>query len=447
MTKYLITALLTLCSFFTQAQTTDSLILRVQALFPEIKTQWIKHYKGRMDDLNDVSITLGFDGQFCRGYMTYLRSKESFLLDGTYRNDTLLLNEYDIAKQNTGLIKGVKKDRKVEAFWSNFNGTIGGIQLNLSEVLEPMLLPSFCGDNKWIRTYRGVFGDDKIELLLQKGSFGTVRGVGYFVKDKKSFNIKGSFNETKLSLDATLKDNENFKIGTMTLRLRSADEFVGNFILPDGKKRYGDITRVENINVGCTEYADYISSYDITYPKLNNESYNLWIQNLVDEWFRSNLAYINSIRFDNLDNVPEVRSIARAYAWCDVDYRSLDLISGYLVYGNSWTNRQRERVFIYDLEDNKELFFNDIFQLNKNAEIFVKNYIDNALKSNTLYTEQDFKDWAATQKFDNLSIRVEGINFASTSMAYGRQGITIPYSELLPYLVQRGSVWKLANLK
>ena len=39
------------------------------------KVQWVKHYKGRIDDLNDIALSLAYDGKQCKGQLTYLRSK------------------------------------------------------------------------------------------------------------------------------------------------------------------------------------------------------------------------------------------------------------------------------------------------------------------------------------------------------------------------------------
>ena len=424
---------------------TDSISQRIKDLFPSGKMTWIKNYKGRIDDLSDVSIVLGFDGKFCRGYMTYLRSSEKFLLDGTFIGDTLLLTEMDIRNTVSGSLKGVQKGKRIEGIWSNYNKTIGGIQILMTEVADLPTIPSFCGDNKWIHGYRGKFDGQLIDVLLQKGSFGAIRGTGFFTETGKSFNIKGTYDDIKLGMELTLKDDNSNKIGSLSLRLKSLNELVGTFIQPDGKKYYGEMSRNDNIDVGCIEFADYVASYDITYPKLKNPKFDLWMQGLVEEWFRINIAYINSIHYDNLDNVPEVRNVARAYGWCDLNYCSAELFSGYMVFGNSWTNRQRERVFIYDLVYGKEINKEDIFLSGIDAEAFLKNKIDNALKNNILYTEPDFKDWIATQKFDNITIRQEGINFSSTGIVYGRQGVTITYKEQMPFLRQGGAIWKMAN--
>jgi hypothetical protein len=425
----------------------DSITMKVQQLFPNVKLEWSKHFKGRIDDLSDIGVSLASDGKFCRGYLRYLKSNEKFLLDGTVKGDTLFLKEIDNNKSTSGHLVLLKKGKKLEGEWSNHNKTIGGIQINLAEVNEPPHIPSFCGDNKWIHVYRGIFGDNDIEILLQKGSFGALRGIGFFPNSKKSFHVKGTYDDTKLGMDLQLRDDNNHKIASLALRQKSGTELVGYFITPDGKKKYGDISRLNNLNVSCIEFADYISSYDITYPQLESETFNLWMQGLIEEWFKINLAYINSLRYDNIDNVPEVRNAARAYGWCDAEFLSLDLISGYLVFGNSWTNRQRERVFIYDIEGKKELIKEDIFKRESGVDNLIKSAIEEGLKNNILYNEQDFKDWIATQKFEDMTIRQEGIHFASTSIAYGRQGVTIPFTRLLPFLREGGAIWKLANSK
>ena len=63
--------IITICCPLGQAQTSVKTSLNVK------KT---KFYKGRIDDINDVTIALTCKGKSCSGDLTYLRSRDKFKL-------------------------------------------------------------------------------------------------------------------------------------------------------------------------------------------------------------------------------------------------------------------------------------------------------------------------------------------------------------------------------
>lgn len=421
---------------------------KVSALFPEGDIQWIRYYKGRIDDLSDIRISLGYDGAFCRGVLTYLRSNEEFTLEGQLRKDTLLVNELDQNEAVTGHLKGVFKGKFFVGDWTNYNNTIGGIKILLQEVSEAPKYPSYCGDNKWVHFYRAGFGEHELEMVLQKSSFGVMRGVGYSKRDKQSFQIKGTFDELTNSMSLSLKNQFAEKMGILILKMKSIDEFVGSFQSPDGNKVFGDALRADDLGVGCMEYADYVASYDVTYPKKDEDSaYNLWMQTVIADWFKETQKFINDVRIDNIDNTPEIRSVARAYAWCDVDYYSNELISGFMHFGNSWTKKSSERAFMFDIRSGKELTKQDIFKADNKIDDLIQGYILEQLPKNVLANDAGFVEWINTQSFANITVRREGLAFSTDANGiYGRQSITVPWKVLNSYLNPRTSVFRLTKL-
>lgn len=422
---------------------------KVSSLFPEGDIQWIKYFKGRIDDLSDIRVSLGYDGAFCRGIFTYLRSGETFTLEGQLRKDTLILSEMDDNEAVTGHLKGLLKDKIFIGEWSNFNNTIGGVQVNLQQVDEPPLFASYCGDNKWVHSYRAGFGDYEFEIVLQKGSFGMMRGVGYSKKDKQSFQIKGTFDEVGNQLSLNLKNQYGEKMGMLNLKMKSINEFAGSFQNKDNQKFFGDALRADNLSVGCLEYADYVASYDVTYPKKEEDSaFNLWMQNVIADWFKETQKFINEVRMDNIDNVPEIRSVARAYAWCDMDYYSNELISGFMHFGNSWTKSRNERPFIFDLRTGKEITKEDLFKPNSNVDEMIQQYIVEQLSKNVLANDEQFVAWINTQTFSNITVRKEGLAFSTEANGtYGRKSIIVPFKILTPYLNPKNSAFRLTKLQ
>ncbi len=421
---------------------------KVSSLFPEGDIQWIKYFKGRVDDLSDVRVSLGYDGAFCRGIFTYIRSGETFTLEGQLRKDTLIVNELDQNEAVTGHLKGVFKGKFFLGEWSNFNNTIGGVQINLQQMDEPPIYASYCGDNKWVHSYRAGFGDNEFELVLQKGSFGSMRGVGFSKKDKQSFQIKGTYDELQNSMLLTLKNQNNQKIGSFNLKMKSINEFAGSFQAADGQKHFGDALRADNLGVGCMEYADYVASYDVTYPKKDEDSaFNLWMQTIIAEWFKDTQRFINDVRMDNIDNVPEIRSVARAYSWCDVDYYSNEIISGFMHFGNSWTKNRTERAFIYDNRTGKEITKQELFKADAKVDEVVQQYILEQLPNNQLATDEQFVTWINTQTFSNITVRREGLAFSTEANGtYGRQSVIVPLKILQPFLNPKTSVFRLTKI-
>jgi hypothetical protein len=421
---------------------------KVSSLFPEGDIQWIRYYKGRIDDLSDIRVSLGYDGAFCRGIMTYIRSEQSFNLEGQLRKDTLIVNELDHNEAVTGHLKGVFKGKNFTGEWTNFNNTIGGIQINLQEVDAPPMYPSFCGDNKWVHSYRGGFEDNDFEMVLQKGSFGSMRGVGFSKKEKQSFQIKGTYNELQNQMTLTLKTQNSEKAGTLNLKMKSINEFSGFYQNKDGQKFYGDALRSDNLGVGCMEYADYVASYDVTYPKKDEDSaFNLWMQTIIADWFKETQRFINDVRMDNIDNVPEIRAVARAYSWCDMDYYSNELISGFMHFGNSWTKSRNERPFIFDVRTGKEITKAELFKPNTNVDEVVQKYIVEQLPNNLLANDEQFVTWINTQTFSNITVRREGLAFSTEANGtYGRQSVIVPLKLLTPFLNPKTSVFRLTKL-
>jgi hypothetical protein len=421
---------------------------KVSSLFPEGDIQWIKYFKGRVDDLSDIRVSLGYDGAYCRGIFTYIRSGETFTLEGQLRKDTLIVNELDANESVTGHLKGVFKGKYFTGEWTNFNNTIGGIQINLQELAEPPVYPSYCGDNKWVHAYRAGFGEDEFEFLLQKGSFGSMRGVGYSKKSKQSFHIKGTYDELQNGMVLALKNQNNEKMGTLSLKMKSINEFTGSYQPTDGAKCFGDALRSDNLGVGCMEYADYVASYDVTYPKKDEDSaFNLWMQTIIADWFKETQKFINDVRMDNIDNVPEIRSVARAYSWCDMDYYSNELISGFMHFGNSWTKNRSERAFIFDLRTGKEIAKQDIFKADSKVDEVIQQYILEQLPKNLLANDEQFVAWINTQTFSNITVRREGLAFSTEANGtYGRQSVIVPLKLLTPYLNPKTSIFRLTKL-
>ena len=91
-----------------------------------LEIQWIKYFKGRLDDAIAVEISLGFDGKVCKGYLTYPKSKVKLRLEGLFDSTGVRMEEKDYAgKKVTGYLNGTYQKRKLVATWTNAQKSVG----------------------------------------------------------------------------------------------------------------------------------------------------------------------------------------------------------------------------------------------------------------------------------------------------------------------------------
>lgn len=401
----------------------------VKTLFEnQVEIQWIKHYKGRIDDLNDVAITLGYDGVECKGRLTYLRSNTDFDLNGFIENGTLFLQELDQRNNVSGILSGKIEGKTINGNWKNFDGSRGG-NLSLKETEKIVKFPSYCGDNKWIRKYYGKVANDYWEILLQKESSDQLTGLIFHKKKKTSYSIKGHVD---------LNDNLTLKAKNQTGQI--VETFVGKLRqdqLTIGTKKSKKITLapIEGLTVGCVEYADYATGYDITFPKTTNAAFNKQMNEETNAWIKACRNHLLKVKKQNTSAEPKMRATERGFAWGEVEYFSKNAISGFMTFSNTWTPGQKLISFNFDLKNDRMLYLEDIFENKKDYQKYIRNYTKKEIKNHQLYADADFKKWIKKNSFSYFTIRKDGICFSTKySMLYGRQSVTIPFRQLQPFL-------------
>ena len=426
--------LILLFPIFCLAQKADSKAY-VKALFEnQTEIQWVKHYKGRIDDLNDVSVTLGFDGTDCKGQLTYLRSNTKFDLDGTLENRQLFLQELDETKKVSGTLKGELKGNMVIGKWKNYNGKMGG-NLWLEETEKENKFPSYCGDNKWIRKYEGAVGQKSAEIILQKESSQKLSGIIFYERKNQSYALHGNIDEQN-DFIIKVKDEKGSIVQTLEGNLQQ-DKLTIAVKQTSSKNAKTTLTPIEGLTIGCVEFSDYKTSYDITFPKTTNAAFNKQMQEETDAWVKACRNHSVRVKKENPLEQPKFRATERGYAWSEVDYFSKKIISGLMTFSNTWTPGQKIIAFNFDLENNNSIYLSDVMEQNKDSEKYIKNYCKREIKNHKLYGDDDFKKWIKKSDFPYFTIRKEGICFSTKfSMLYGRQSVTIPYQQLKPFLTK-----------
>lgn len=428
-----------LFSFSLSSQTLDlAQKARTQFNSPN-ELRWLKHFKGQINDYNEVAIVLGFDGLLCKGVMKFLRSGEELMLDGVLENENLVLKEIDSEKNISGYIKGILKDNIFEGNWSNFDNTIGS-PLEFEQAQAKNLLPSHCGKDKWMRRYTAISKNKVVELSLQKLQGESVNGMIYLKKENLTLKTRGEWSAKGLKL--TLWDDYGNTVGELNAPDPSRQGFKGFLTYESKKITVLDFLLSARLKAGCVEFADYSSIYDIIYPRTTFASFNNWIEKLVtvESGKLNNRTSKAAAQITSFS--PENRAGIRSGGWFEIGFFNENLLSGILVIQSTVAKQQRAIPVNFDLTNNRPIQFGDIFRAEYDLEYFVKNVIRKEFKKHRFYqTEPGFKNWIQTTSFPHMILLRNGIHFSSDFNAiYGRQGITIPYSRLTGFIKKDSGV-------
>jgi len=400
------------------------------------KIQWVKHYSGRVDDINDVGLIMAYDGKNCKGFITYLRSKERFKLEGDIVGQQLLLRETDTEESVTGHFEGnIKKDfSEINAHWFNREKTRAGV-LKLKLVDSEVVFPSYCGDNKWVRKYTGAIKGEKVAFILQRNSDFDLNGVFSYITGERSYDIKGVMTNEKRFKVAIIDDFKQV-IGAIEGEINPQNHRItGYWVTDDESKQRIGFYKSDDVTVGCIEYQDYMTTYDVTYPKSKNAAFNSYIDMTVQSWKDSCQSKVKQLKIKNPYPGPDERSLASAAGWFRIEYLSDTLISGYITFNKSWEDEHKDIAFNYDLLKGQSFTLYELFKLGVDYPAILRDKALRKLQFTTLYGNKGFQKWLEETEFELFTIRENGIRFSTAfHPIYGRQSVTIPFEDLEEYL-------------
>jgi hypothetical protein len=403
-----------------------------------VKLIWVKQFKGRFNDYNDIAISLACDGLYVKGVWQFIKSREYFTLEGTLEGKSLILDEKDEQGRITGFIKGQLSGNEFKGTWTKLDKSFGvPVIWKISE--KQNLIPSYCGENKWINRYTGIFESENLELTLQKVHGSLIIGKLYIESLGETFLAKGDLNaEGKTFLQIVNARNE--PNGSLLLDLENQVSIPTVWKSPKGKSFSGVFDLSNRLIIGCLEYADYYGVCDIMYPKTNQSGFNRKMEE-ESEIFASSCRNYFKKKNEELARDPDLRLEYRASGWFETEFFNRNIISGIQEYRASWEQKPKLVSVNYDLVNDKEILFHDIFREEYELEYFVKNVILKEMEKHPYFQQDEaFRAWIKGAEFPFFTIRREGIYFSTAfNSVYGRQGITIPFSKLKSFLKKDAS--------
>jgi len=398
--------------------------------------KWVEHYKGRMSDINDVAMTLAYDGTTCKGLMWYLRSKAKFEVEGKIINDTIIeLTEFDENKLATANIKGkiIPLDG-IRASWLTIDESLGET-IDLQPTTREPRYPSYCGDNKWVQKYNGKIGEEVVEMILRRGNNGLLKGTVYYTELNETYLLEGKLESNGSSINFTVKDLNWNEKATVNAKIDlQTDQILGNAIVEE-KSVACSFKFLDRISVGCIEYADFLTKSEITFPKTRNQKFNDLIEEEIQNWLKLSRAYTKEYITTIAHLDAENRAALRSYCWYEIDYLSNTFISGKVYYTNTWDEEYEGFSFNYDLSGNRSISLQGLFKRGFDYKEFIQEYIDKEVQNRPFYGDGYYEDWIKEQQFELFNIRKEGLVFSTNfNGVYGEQQIVIPFGALTPHL-------------
>ena len=387
------------------------------------------HYKGRIDDINDVTLTLYCKKNICEGELTYLRSKDKFIVKGTLKENRLQLKEYNRANKCSGYLNGKIEGKTIQLNWANKAGTIGNT-IQLKEVGRLPDFPTFCGDNKWINAYSGIIGGEAVSMILQRVDNHRILGHAHYTHRKKKILVEGTLSENN-NLHLTFRqENTAETIGSLRGVFKQNHNLSATFYDLHQHQKFGTFQLTKSLAMNCLEYADYYTSYDFLFPKSDHAIFNEVMVMLTKDWIGDCRTNAQKIR----KKIPavDIRANQRASGWTDIVLLTDEFISGMLTYHATWTKRESTKTFNFDLKGGNPIELSDIFKKNFDYNAFVKKYAAEAIIKNPVYKRnKDFRNWIKNQEFSFFTLDKEGISFYTDfHIIYDRQRIVIPYKKL-----------------
>ena len=425
------------------AQTTASEKMVYSFFSKPKKIKWIEHYRGKFDGANDIAMTLAYDGKSCKGLLVYSKSGELLRLDGTLKGNELRLLEVDQNGIISGEYEGQIEGKNMLLTWSNIDNTLGSDAF-LIQVQKEELNSKPEVNQQWVSYYEGNIFGSKVDLFLQHDGKNVLSGIAYFFDENRSYNLVGEIFDFD-NLDITIKNDQNKLKGKLQGVFKDGNEIAANFYKSGHRTPTNFLIR-RTMKIDCIEYADYFMSYDISFPKTSNLSFNRWMEELATQWLNNCRKQAFEFRGMNLEKKPELRSAVRACAWSDVDFFDDQLISGVLTFENTWTDGFEGEPFNYDFKKGKKITLKDIFKEGSDISAIIANQLNEEISQHLFYKDYEFRNWLSKQDFPYFLIHKDGLAFCTSfNSIYGRQKVKISYEKLKPYFKENNVLDYLIN--
>lgn len=376
------------------------------------------YFKGRMDDLNDIAIVIIKDSIRSTATITILRSGVKTSFEGAFWDNKFNFKEKNNPTSST--FSGKINNSELTGVWIFENQN--SMSIIARKTNKVWTIPTNCADNKWLKTFRGSINYSEATLTIQKLAENKISGVLYLDKENRSYKINGDIEEKYLKL--TIKDNIGNTIGKLEGSFNDHNNLKFKFWNEQQNESFAVFEQTKHFQYGCIEFVDKNLSYDATYPKLQNEKFNIWLENNIQQW-------LMNTRKKLIEATEDKHASHSAQAWCEIFAITDDYISGNLTSYESETNNYQTSSFNFGLKKSKPILLKDIFQNNEKSIVDLKITIKNALYPQLSKSDKELRDWVSKEEFENFAFQKEGILFFTNfNPIYNRISYLVSYESI-----------------
>lgn len=398
--------------------------------------KWTRTFKGRFDDGAMVIISFGFDGKNCIGHLTYAKSRTRFRLEGTLDSSSLQLEEWDMAHNQTGFLKGTIQGRHLSVEWTNADNTLGS-RIEADDIPPGYVVNFDCSENKWSSRYITRYNNARCDMVLVRSQNGALDGFLWVEADGRTYKIKGEIKtDGEYEMEALGKGDR--LVAMLSGNLKPGKSTVCKWT-GSGERRQFNFILKDHFQLGCYEYADYASSYDVLYPHTPCSACNTWLDNEVNNWVEQCRKTFSNKK---VALSPATRNAQRASAWSEIGCWTDNLFSGYLIFSDTWSDQAQGIAYNFDLRTGKQVVLESLFHKTFNLKIWLSNF--SAKEMPKLYSfanDIKYREWLNKEGFPFTLIRRDGFEMSTLfHPQYGRQTLFIPYELLKPYLKKDSAI-------
>jgi hypothetical protein len=206
----------------------------IMAMFSDSgKDIWIHNYNGKINNIHQVKLGLGFDGVTYKGIYQYQSSGAYFFLEGKFNGDILELQEIDKDDYTTGYLL-LKKGKNIwRGEWRNLDKTLSFPVTFQHEAISKMLNTNDENENEKERYFEYADFDFRIEWMypaIQNASFNK------WISDKIHFwkrDIKNEIQTLKKNNDG-ISARDRFRYEAMAwteIACKTNDIVSGKFLI------------------------------------------------------------------------------------------------------------------------------------------------------------------------------------------------------------------------
>jgi len=268
-------------------------------------------------------------------------------------------------------------------------------------------------------------------MVLVRSHNGALDGFLWVESDGRTYRLKGEIKNDG-AYEMEVLGSADRLAALLSGNLKPGQNTDCNWV-GSGERRTFKFVLKDHFLLGCYEYADYATSYDVLYPRTPCAHCNTQLDEQVNQWVESCKSAFSGKK---IPLSPANRGSQRASAWPEIACWTDNVFTGYVTFSDTWTDQAQGLSFNYDLRSNKEIGLEDLFNKGFNAQKYLTDWANREMpKLPSFAGDPKYREWLTRAGFPLFALRREGLEISTLfHPQYGRQTLLVPYSGLKTYL-------------